>query len=441
MTTLLADPVVRLVLLTRLVLLAGAPVTLFLVTALRSAEEQGFYFVFANVQAIAVLFEYVIGAMLVQFASHASAANGRHDVFTEERVRGTLTAARRWFNVSAFLVVAVILPGGFALFRGEADRGGVPFSAAWITLTLTLGAYLTIVPSICVLEGSGQLRRVQRMRLTQASVTTLFLWILIPVVGSLSAVAIASVVNLVVAGGWLALWFPWYLSPFPSGQPSRAADAQMSSAQSRAAMSGAVGFLGPQLISPIVFHYQGAVAAGQMGLSLAAANAPLMLAVSWLQARYPEYGSLVARNELGGLDKTARRTTVQSVLAWCVSTAALFALVVSLQRFFPGIGSRFLPPASVAALAAASLAYLLFQAMAGRLRAHREESLLWPMMFGTLASILATIAGARWSAATAAFSHSLAVLLVLLPLSIATFLRRRRALYVRHPTPVGRSDP
>jgi len=71
MTTLLADPVVRLVLLTRLVLLAGAPVTLFLVTALRSAEEQGFYFVFANVQAIAVLFEYVIGAMLVQFASHA----------------------------------------------------------------------------------------------------------------------------------------------------------------------------------------------------------------------------------------------------------------------------------------------------------------------------------------------------------------------------------
>ena len=244
MTTLLADPVVRLVLLTRLVLLAGAPVTLFLVTALRSAEEQGFYFVFANVQAIAVLFEYVIGAMLVQFASHASAANGRHDVFTEERVRGTLTAARRWFNVSAFLVVAVILPGGFALFRGEADRGGVPFSAAWITLTLTLGAYLTIVPSICVLEGSGQLRRVQRMRLTQASVTTLFLWILIPVVGSLSAVAIASVVNLVVAGGWLALWFPWYLSPFPSGQPSRAADAQMSSAQSRAAMSGAVGFLG-----------------------------------------------------------------------------------------------------------------------------------------------------------------------------------------------------
>ena len=178
-----------------------------------------------------------------------------------------------------------------------------------------------------------------------------------------------------------------------------------------------------------------------MGLSLAAANAPLMLAVSWLQARYPEYGSLVARNELGGLDETARRTTVQSVLAWCASTAAVFALVVLLQRFFPGIGSRFLPPASVAALAAASLAYLLFQAMAGRLRAHREESLLWPMMFGTLASILATIAGARWSAATAAFSHSLAVLLVLLPLSIATFLRRRRALYVRDPMPVGRSDP
>ena len=76
-----------------------------------------------------------------------------------------------------------------------------------------------------------------------------------------------------------------------------------------------------------------------------------------------------------------------------------------------------------------SLAYLLYQAMAGQLRAHREEALLWPMVVGTFASIGATIAGARYGAGSAAVAHSAAVLGILLPLSTATFIRRRRRLH------------
>jgi hypothetical protein len=432
---LLADPVVRLVVLTRLALLVAAPVTLFLVAGLRPAAEQGFYFVFANVQAIAVLFEFGVGAMLVQFASHASTplravgVPGVAAAHNDKRVLETLASARRWFNGAAVAVLAVVLPAGFALFRDEATRSSTAFSVAWVALTVSLAAYLTIVPSICVLEGSGHLRRVQRMRLVQALAATMSLWALIPVVGSLTAVAAATVVNLTVAGGWLFLRFPAYVNPFPPRTVLASDDAGMFSAQSRAAVNGVIGFLGPQLISPIVFHLQGAVAAGQIGLSLAAANAPLMLAVSWLQAKYPEYGTLVARSEFARLEQTARRATEQAVLAWLTSTAGLLILVAGLQRSLPPVGDRFLPIVSVAALSTASLGYLLYQAMAGQLRAHREETLLWPMVLGTAASIGATIAGAYRGASTAAVAHATAVLCVLLPLSVAAFVRRRRVLH------------
>jgi len=82
----IGNPTIRLVLLSRVIALASAPVTLILVAALRSPAEQGFYFVFVNVQALAVLFELGVGSMLVQFAAHAS----RHLTWTKS---GDLTVA------------------------------------------------------------------------------------------------------------------------------------------------------------------------------------------------------------------------------------------------------------------------------------------------------------------------------------------------------------
>ena len=64
---------VRLVFLSRLVPLIAAPLTLWLLATRRPTEEQGLYFIFINVQAVAQLAEIGIGTLLVQFISHESA--------------------------------------------------------------------------------------------------------------------------------------------------------------------------------------------------------------------------------------------------------------------------------------------------------------------------------------------------------------------------------
>jgi hypothetical protein len=200
-------------------------------------------------------------------------------------------------------------------------------------------------------------------------------------------------------------------------------------AQRRTAATWIAGFLGPQLLSPIVFWFLGSVAAGQVGLTLAATTAPLLLALSWLQARYPEYGRLVARKDLARLDNTAARATIQAIIVCSAGISAIMLVIVLLRSRFPALGGRFLPFPGVVALSATSIAYLLYQAMAAHLRAHREESLFWPALLGTAAAIVSAAWGARRTALAATVAYAIAILGAFLPLATAAFLRRRRILH------------
>src|SRR5688572_1135579 len=236
--TLLADPLVRLVVATRAIAILGAPITLLLVALLRPPEEQGFYFIFTNVQAVAFVFEYGVGAMLVQFAAHSSGATvalgtTRADVL-DSAIAPTLRTARRWFGAAAVVVLAIILPLGFALFGRTADATGVSYVGPWLAMVLSVGSYLAIIPFICVLEGSGYLRRVQGMRLIQVIAVTACLWILIPAVGSLYAIAAANVLSFFVAAGWLMIAFPGVVFRRSSGA-APAPDSALHTAQSRTA--------------------------------------------------------------------------------------------------------------------------------------------------------------------------------------------------------------
>lgn len=423
--SLFSDRLVRLVLATRLITVVSAPITLGLVSIVRPADEQGYYFVFTNVQAVAALFEIGVGAMLVQFAAHTLGPLTSPDGNAwqpDMGFPGQLAAARRWFEVAAAICLTIIVPSGLVLF-GDGSSSHATYLLPWLLINIALAGYLTIVPILCVLEGRGFLGDVQGMRLWQAFAVVATLWIAIPTVGSLYAIALSMLTSAAVAIGWLFVRFPRLLSWRPAG--TRAIhNAHLTSAQSTTAFAWIVGFLGPQLVAPIVFRFQGPIAAGQIGLSLAAATAPLTLSIAWLQARYPEYGNLAAREAYGQLDVVSRKATVQSVLVFIIGSAAMLATVAVASKLYPALATRFLPLHALGAIAAANLAYLLFQAMAGRLRAHREESLLVPISVGTCASVFATTLGARDGAPTAAFSYSIAAIGVMLPFSYFAFRRR-----------------
>src|SRR5687768_17529404 len=137
--------------------------------------------------------------MIVQFAAHANSAG----VLTDATDRSAdasfggldwvIARTQRWFTVAGALSIAILLPVGRLLFEREAVAASVPYGWPWLVVTVCLGCYLAMVPLLCILEGAGALRRVQRMRLVQAVAMALTLWVLVPSAGGLVGVAGASV--------------------------------------------------------------------------------------------------------------------------------------------------------------------------------------------------------------------------------------------------------
>jgi len=133
------DGTLVLVLLTRLVPLLAAPATLYLVATRWPADEQGFYFILVNVQALAPLIELGAGSIVVQFVSHESpalawGARGAlvGDAGAVSRVLSLVREGWRWYGGAA-LALLLALPVGLAAFGARA-RSDVGFGAAWTTV-------------------------------------------------------------------------------------------------------------------------------------------------------------------------------------------------------------------------------------------------------------------------------------------------------------------
>jgi O-antigen/teichoic acid export membrane protein len=340
-----------------------------------------------------------------------------------------LGAAERWYLKVGAVLATVLLPGGIAFFHAEAERTGVPYAAAWVVVVLALALYVAVVPLLATLEGIGQIERVQRMRIAQGLATTAVLWLGIPRIGGLAAVAAASIAQVAIAVTWLAARGQGIVreaidSLVQSSQ--RQVEPQFARTQWRTGAASMVGFATPQLLGVVVFSAQGSRSSAQIGLSLAIATVPLTVATAWLQARYPRYARLIAEQRRTELDSLAKRTTMASLGVFTLMTVGLLVVLAVAVRWFPGISERILSPAGLIALFASNLVMLLYQAMAGYLRAHREEPLLPPFFAGATATIIAAAVAATRSGNAAALTYGAVAIGVMLPLITGRFLRQRR---------------
>jgi hypothetical protein len=436
------DRPVRLVLATRLVALVGAPMTLLLVATYLSPAEQGLYFVFVNVQALSQLFELGAGSLIVQFASHEFPRlywepNGSisGDADAQRRVSVVLRQGTRWYGVAALILAAISLPVGLALFTARAAPGVPGFAFPWIVTVIATALYLILIPTITTIEGSGRLVDVQRMRLTQAAVSVLGAWTLVPAFGGLPAVATIAVLQLAIAVGWLFQYnrgcLAFTLAALAGERMGSLAIAgnDFMRTQSRTAFSWITGHVAVQGLTPMVLYLLGASAAGQMGMTLAIAIVPFTIGMSWLQGRFPEYGALASRRENQSLRATARRATIHASVVCLVGSVGVVLLIEALGYFAPWLRARFLEDSAVAALGVAMLAALLLQAMAGYLRAYRAEPLLSAVVSGYAAMLLAAWwAAASYGASAAAIAYAIASCVVALPLTALAFRRVTRAL-------------
>jgi hypothetical protein len=433
------DAGVRATAASRIIALAGAPVTLYLAATRLPPDEQGWYFVAINIVAFAQFCELGLGTIIVQFASHewprlrwGDDGGLEGDSSARDSIAALLFTSTRWFAAAAIVLLIIAGIGGALILGGNLDGSRLAFAVSWCGFVALTALYLLAIPFICVSEGCGDLLAVQRMRAWQAAAILLALWTGIVASGPLTAASLAAAAQFLVAVAWLLGRHRGLLrvsrtppALLPEGVKQIAH--RYRTEQARSALLWIALWVTPQLLAPVLLRTRGGDEAGRLGVTLAVATAPLTLAIAWLHGRYPSFGAMVAEGKTREFDALARRATVEAASVFVATCVLLTGIVLLLPHLLPSFAMRFLAPVSLLALMAGNFGGLLLQAMAGWLRAFRDEGIAAPIVGGAVAVVVSSaVAGTLGGAQPMAGVFAGSSLFVAVPLAGAYFLRVRR---------------
>lgn len=385
----------------------GGVATIVLVGTLLTQPAQGYYYTFSSLLAMQSFFEMGITTVLSNFTAHEflhlrwdSGGGIVGQTLARQRVLDLLRKSLAWFLSVATLFVLVLLPLGHSFFADPA--GGVtaqvdwrwPWTAAVIVTALSL----TLIPFIAVLNGSGEIRQVNRALLLGRIGGSLASWMALLSHHALYAVALYLLGPVVSIGLLLLRAFPRLLADLlrtrrAANDPATPRISMLREVwpmQWRIAISWFAGFFIFQLFNPLLFHYRGAVEAGQFGITLAAANTIFGIGITWITVRAPQLARTVAAREWDTLDRMFFQGLVRAVSITGLGSVAFLVLLTQLRGHMQ-LAQRFLPDWQTAALLGAVTVNISVDALATYLRAHKQE----PFAIGSVITAVLQ-AGISW---------------------------------------------
>jgi O-antigen/teichoic acid export membrane protein len=284
---------------------------------------------------------------------------------------------------------------GFVFFRRYDTSGGaVIWNIPWIILSFSTTLAFLLNPILAFIEGLGKVKEVAKMRLTQQILSTLVIWVCLISGLKLYASGLCNIFGLLMLIN--LLFFNKYWSLFVNiwrslGKEKVGYKREIFPYQWKIALSWISGYFIFQLFNPVLFATAGAVAAGQMGMTLAALNGILSLSFSWMSTKVPTYSSLIAQKKYWLLDNLFDKTLKQSVIINGSGLVILFLAIYFLKYFHFPLGTRFLPYIPLALMATPIFLNQFVSSWATYLRCHKKEPYLINSIVGAILCSLSTV--------------------------------------------------
>lgn len=385
----------------------GSVISVLLVVKYLTGIEQGFYYTFGSIVALQIFFELGLNGIITQYVAHeASNLNWQNDTTLKgedkymSRLSSLLHFSVKWYLFFAFILLITLIAIGFIFFsRYDTTNGAVNWASPWIILAIGTGINLLIAPVVAFLEGLGKVKEIARIRLIQQIIGLAIVWgglifgakLYVP--GIVSLVGVFILLTLLIYGKYIKIlrniWsIPivekvlYYEEIFPY--------------QWKIALSWISGYFIFQLFNPVLFATEGAVVAGQMGMTLAALNGILSLSLAWITTKIPLFSGLIAQKEYAQLDAIFNRTLKQSALinlAALVFLALLIFLIRILNIEISGkpLGNRFLNYIPLLLMMIPVFLNQYVASWATYLRCHKKEPFLINSIVGGILCLLSTV--------------------------------------------------
>ena len=372
----------------------SGPLIMFSIPAFLSPLEQGYWYTFTSLAALAIFADLGFSTIILQFAAHEFS----HLHFNIDRtISGDdyhLLKLASFFRFSIcwliriiFIVFPFIVIGGYLFLISK--QGMFNWQGEWFIYSIASTIVFFNSVLLCFFEGCNSVSMLQSMRFQISvgqSVTVL--------IGLYLHFALYSLaISLVIAGlvGSLLILYRfsttikqlWHLSAtqYYDWWP------EFSALIWRYAISWCSGYFIFQMFTPLAFKFHGAIYAGKIGISIAMWTAGFSIATSWLTAVTPQINMLIADHQWKKLDELFNQSLLRCLLTMMVGgTVFLIIDILLLDRvtFF----HRILEPFPQILLFSCWLGQTYVNSVAVYLRAHKKEPL---MQLSVLAAIYISI--------------------------------------------------
>ena len=414
--------------------LALAPVTMILIVRYLSPEVQGFYYTFMSLVALQSFLELGLSVVVLNVASHEwahLALDGKGFIVGDPNALSRLLSLGRfvfkWYAVGSMLFVVGVGIVGY-IFLSQHAYQDIAWVSPWWVLVFLAGLELLSMPFNSLLEGCNQVINIQKFRLSQLIIRNLALWLTL-ILGWQLWVVVAAVGAGVLRNMYLlGIEYRSFFKPFFSLPIGARIDwkTEILPMQWRLAVSGMASYFLFQMFTPVMFHYHGAVVAGQMGMTLAVVAALQGVSSKWLQPKAPRFGMLIAMKDYVGLDRLWWRTTrAVFVVALCGAFGA-WVLVYSLNMLNIPLAGRLLNPFPTGLFFVATIFMAVGYCETVYLRAHKQESIMvLSVVTSMLMGVMVWGLGSRFGPIGAASSYLIVLGGISLPWETAIWLRYR----------------
>lgn len=358
--------------------------SIFFVAQFLTKTEQGFYYTFGSIVAIQVFFELGLTNIITQYVAHeASHLHWKDSTHLDgeykyhSRLAHLLRFSVRWYAVIGTVFFLILLGAGYWFFnyysRGNEE---VRWEIPWILLSIGTVLKLFIAPLMSIIMGLDRVKEVMKMQFYQQLIIPLSTWIGLILDWHLYVLGIASLLSVVylISYGCLTdlknilrnLWeiqitekVIYLKEIFPY--------------QWKIALSWISGYFIYQLFNPVLFATEGAMVAGQMGMTLAVINGISSFSQSWINTKITLWSKLIALKEYFQLDKIFR-TTMKQVSVVCLALIFIFvAGLWGLRILDISLGNRFLNWLPLICMVIAMYINQWIFGMATYIRCHKQE--------------------------------------------------------------------
>ena len=381
--------------------------SIFFISTFLTGVEQGFYFTFGSILALQVFFELGLTGIMTQYVAHEVSHLSLNDDYQyegEEKYKSRLASlihfCVKWYAVLSVLVFFFLLVVGFIYFnRYGKGHSTVSWQMPWLLICLGTAMKLFQSPFISIFMGLGKVKEMSKIGFWQQIIIPATTWLGLICGLKLYVVGIGYIISVILWQFYVRqtrldmivinLWkikiterVAYFKEIFPY--------------QWRIAISWVSGYFIFQLFNPVLFATEGAVVAGQMGMTLTALNAIQAFSMSWLNTKVPLYSQLIAIKDYVQLDNIFNKTLKQMVAVCFMLLVAFFFVIWLLnitQLQFNGnvLAERFLDYIPLILMMLPVFLQQFVNSWATYLRCHKQEPFLLNSICADIACCLSTL--------------------------------------------------